>query len=95
MQETLPTMNDLLEEELKARTEEEEEVERKRDAAEKLARARGLSMTEPMMQQELKIERTSVMSNEDADNDAPEPFPSFDAKEGGSGRSLVQEQDHG
>lgn len=93
-EQTLPPMDSLLQEERKARSEEEEEGERKRQAAEKLARQWGLSTT-GHRQHEVKIESNSTGMDNDLAHDAPEPFPSFDVKQGGSGQSSLYSREDG
>lgn len=92
--QSLPTMDDLLQEERKARSEEEQEIERKREAAEKLAKQRGLSTTDHH-QQEQKTEWTSTSLENESNHDEPEPFPSFDIKEGSSGQSSLHSREDG
>lgn len=80
--EEIPTLSDLKQEEERVRKEEEAEVERKRDAARKLARKRGMS-TDDHAATDVKAgstasEITALQSPEPVSG--AEAFPSFDAQ---------------
>jgi len=85
VEDEVPTLNDLKEEEERVRGEEEAEVERRRRAAQQLALQRGMASTEneageaeepPMIQGE---EARSVPANEATSNEPPHAEPKSEA----------------
>ncbi|KAF2098955.1 hypothetical protein NA57DRAFT_76188 [Rhizodiscina lignyota] len=87
--EEVPTLTDLKQQEERVRLEEEAEVERKREAAQRLATKRGLSTDEHAVD-DLKAESTAESTTSEIvpppDVQSPDPlsgsesFPSFDAQ---------------